>query len=70
MNNDSFALSRQKLEAEGAKFDAVYTAEDIGSYKPDLRNFAYALEHLSRDFGIAQREVLSVANSRLHDIVP
>ena len=31
----------------GVTFDAVYTAEDIGSYKPDPRNFGYLIEHLA-----------------------
>src|SRR6185295_10816250 len=43
VDNESFSHSNQKL---GVDFDAIYTAEDIGSYKPDLRNFAYMLEKL------------------------
>lgn len=62
-----FAASSNRLEAS---FDAVYTAEDIGSYKPDLRNFAYMLDHLSTDFGVAARDVLHVAQSLYHDHVP
>ncbi|WPA97712.1 uncharacterized protein RHO25_002323 [Cercospora beticola] len=27
-------------------FDAVYIAEDIGTYKPDLNNFSYLVDHL------------------------
>ena len=46
-----FAASNEKLEVE---FDAIYTAEDIGSYKPDPRNFHYMLENLERDFGVAK----------------
>ena len=34
----SFAHSQQKLKVA---FDAVYTAQDVGSYKPDPRNFEY-----------------------------
>lgn len=33
----------------GMKFWRVCVAEDIGSYKPDLRNFEYLLEHLDTD---------------------
>jgi 2-haloalkanoic acid dehalogenase type II len=62
-----FAASSDRLEAS---FDAVYTAEDIGSYKPDLRNFAYMLDHLSTDLGIAAGDVLHVAQSLYHDHVP
>src|SRR5690606_16673370 len=40
----SFARSNARL---GAQFDHVFTAEDIGSYKPDPANFAYMLQRLS-----------------------
>lgn len=59
-----FAASNEKLEVE---FDAIYTAEDIGSYKPDPRNFHYMLEHLERDFGAAKSGILHTAESLFHD---
>ena len=59
-----FAASNEKLEVE---FDAIYTAEDIGSYKPDPRNFRYMLEHLGRDHGIAKGRILHTAESLFHD---
>jgi 2-haloalkanoic acid dehalogenase type II len=62
-----FAASRRQLDTE---FDAVYTAEDIGSYKPDPRNFDYMLQHLVSDFGVGPDEVLHVAQSLYHDHVP
>ncbi|HLF42301.1 MAG TPA: haloacid dehalogenase type II [Acidimicrobiia bacterium] len=62
-----FAASNKRLE--GA-FDAVYTAEDIGSYKPDHRNFEYMLDHLASEFGVGPEEVLHVAQSLYHDHVP
>ena len=62
-----FAASNRKL---GVEFDAIYTAEDIGSYKPDLQNFAYMLRHLSDDFGFEKRDVLHVAQSLHHDHAP
>jgi len=37
----SFAASNRKL---GVVFDGVYTAEDIGSYKPAAANFRYLIE--------------------------
>ncbi|WWD16224.1 haloacid dehalogenase, type II [Kwoniella shandongensis] len=70
VDNGSFAETRKKLEKGWGSFDGIYTAEDIGSYKPDLRNFKYALESLDRDFDISPNEVLCVANSRLHDVEP
>jgi 2-haloacid dehalogenase len=63
----SFAASNRKL---GVTFDAVYTAEDIGSYKPDIRNFAYLIEHLEADLGVGQSQILHTAQSLHHDHVP
>ena len=51
-------------------FDAVYTAEDIGSYKPDLRNFDYLISHVMDDFRVAKKDVLHVAHSLLLDHEP
>lgn len=51
-------------------FDAVYTAQDIGSYKPDLRNFEYLISHVKADFGVEKHEILHVAQSLTHDHVP
>jgi FMN phosphatase YigB (HAD superfamily) len=34
-------LPRPSLQ--GVSFDMILTAQDIGSYKPDLRNFEYML---------------------------
>jgi 2-haloalkanoic acid dehalogenase type II len=62
----SFAHSAPKL---GVEFDAVYTAEDIGSYKPDARNFEYMLARLA-ERGVARAQVLHTAQSLYHDHVP
>ena len=51
------------------KFDHIFTAEDIGSYKPDLRNFEYMLERLD-EAGIAKAGLLHTAQSLFHDHVP
>lgn len=58
-----FAGSARQLQAP---FAAVFTAQQIGSYKPNPRNFQYALEHL----GVPQEQILHVAQSLFHDIVP
>jgi len=55
---------------QGCRFDAVYTAQDIGSYKPDIRNFHYLLEHVKRDFGVEKDELCHVAQSLFHDHGP
>ncbi|MEM1263043.1 MAG: HAD-IA family hydrolase [Pseudomonadota bacterium] len=54
----------------GFEWDAIYTAEDIGSYKPDLRNFDYLLAAVHRDFRVLPGELLHVAQSLTHDHVP
>jgi 2-haloacid dehalogenase len=62
----SFDESEKRL---GVAFDAVYTAEDIGSYKPDPRNFRYMIEALKRA-GHTERDILHVAQSLFHDHAP
>lgn len=54
----------------GVDFFKVYTAQDIGSYKPDLRNFDYLLSHAKTDAGVDKDEILHVAQSLFHDHVP
>ena len=66
IDNASFAQANEKL---GVSFDAAYTAEDIGSYKPAARNFEYMIENLAR-LGIAKHEILHTAESMFHDHAP
>ena len=67
VHREGFAASNRKL---GVEFDAVYTAEDIGSYKPADANFEYLLAHLESDLGLGADEVLHTAQSLHHDHVP
>ncbi len=67
VNRDGFAASNRKL---GVAFDAIYTAEDIGSYKPAKANFDYMLSHLASDLGVAAPAILHTAQSLFHDHVP
>ncbi|WVQ62670.1 haloacid dehalogenase, type II [Kwoniella botswanensis] len=69
VDNKSFDGSKKKLE-KGFAFDAIYTAEKIGSYKPSLRNFEYAIENIKKDFGLEKEDILIVANSKYHDVQP
>lgn len=66
VDNESFAASNQTLQVT---FDAVYTAEDIGSYKPSTSNFTYMLERL-KGMGYQKEDVLHVAESLFHDHEP
>lgn len=50
----------------GILFDAVITSQQTRSYKPDLRNFRLAQEHM----GVDTSEWLHVGESLFHDIGP
>lgn len=52
------------------KFDAVYTAEEIGSYKPDRNNFHYLLDHVREELGVQKAQVLHTAYGLKSDHVP
>lgn len=67
VSREGFAASNRKL---GVEFDAIYTAQDIGSYKPDPANFEYLLEHLNNDLGLQKSDILHTAQSIFHDHVP
>jgi 2-haloacid dehalogenase len=62
-DDDLFALSNRRL---GVTFDWVITAQQLGSYKPDPRNFELAFERM----GLPRERVLHVAQSLFHDHVP
>ena len=66
VDNESFSHSARRL---GVRFDGVMTAEDIGSNKPNLRNFEYMLHRL-RSQGIDKHRILHVAQSLVHDHLP
>ena len=55
---------------KGCHFDAIYTAQDIGSYKPDLKNFHYLFDHAKSDLGIEKQDLVHVAQSLFHDHRP
>lgn len=62
----SFAGSNRRL---GVEFDAICTAEDIGSYKPDMRNFRYLIAAVAA-LGVDSHEILHTAQSLHHDHAP
>ena len=66
VDRKSFAATQKAL---GVEFDLVCTAEEIGSYKPDPRNFRFLLARLS-EMGIASGELLHAAQSLFHDVQP
>ncbi len=66
VDRESFQHSNAKL---GVTFDAVYTAQDVGSYKPDPANFEYMLAKLA-ERGVEKERILHTAQSLFHDHAP
>ena len=66
VDNASFAHSNARL---GVDFDAIYTAEDVGSYKPDDANFDYMIAQLDM-LGVTPDQILHTAESMFHDHAP
>jgi 2-haloacid dehalogenase len=66
VDNETFTYSNARLKVE---FDAIITAEDVGSYKPSPRNFDYMLEKLG-ERGISKDKILHTAESLFHDHKP
>ncbi|KAI1192293.1 HAD-superfamily hydrolase [Nemania serpens] len=70
-NVDKAAFEKTRTgPLRGAEFAAVYTAQEIGSYKPDVRNFEWMIEHAGRDLGVRRDGFLHVAQALKHDHVP
>jgi len=66
IDRDSFAASNERL---GVEFDLVVTAEDVGSYKPDPRNFDVLIDSLAT-IDLEREELVHVAQSLYHDHEP
>ncbi|MFM0165918.1 haloacid dehalogenase type II [Paraburkholderia sediminicola] len=66
VDNRSFRASNAKLAVD---FDAIVTAEDVGSYKPSRNNFEYLFSTLSA-MGIRKDDTLHIADSIYHDLEP
>lgn len=63
VDDDLFAATAKAI---GVDFDVVVTAEQVGGYKPDLKNFLVASERM----GVQKQRWLHVAESLYHDIAP
>ncbi|MFL5680903.1 MAG: haloacid dehalogenase type II [Chloroflexota bacterium] len=61
-DDDLFAASRPRL---GVDWDWVITAQQVGSYKPNPRNFEFAFETID----VPRKRILHVAQSLFHDHV-
>lgn len=63
IDDDLFAETAKRL---GVEFDEVITAQQVGSYKPGHAHF----ETMLRRTGLPKEQILHVAQSLYHDIVP
>ena len=67
----TIARTRAHMEGPGAfAFAGVYTAEEVGVYKPAPEMLTFALAKLKDEFGIEPSEVLVTAQSVFHDVLP
>lgn len=66
VDRGSFARSNAKL---GVDFDLVITAEDVGAYKPDQRNFDRLFAAIG-SIGVSRSSLVHVAESLYHDHGP
>lgn len=55
---------------QGFPFDLIITAQDVGSYKPDLRNFEYMLREVKEKLGVEKEQIIQTAQSQFHDHHP
>ncbi|KAL2814142.1 HAD-like domain-containing protein [Aspergillus granulosus] len=69
VDRESFAKTNAG-SLQGFEFDLIITAQDVGSYKPDLRNFEYMLAAVEREFEVKKEKVLQTAQSQFHDHHP
>jgi len=63
VDDEMFALTKRCI---GIQFEHIITAKQVGSYKPSLNNFNMALEK----FAVQTDEILHIAQSIHHDIIP
>jgi 2-haloalkanoic acid dehalogenase type II len=66
VDRESFTASNRRLDVA---FDAICTAQDIGAYKPDPRNFRYLIEAVAK-LGLQRGDILHTAQSLFHDHAP
>lgn len=69
VDRESFAKTNAG-SLQGFPFDLVITAQDIGSYKPDINNFKHMLSAVKERFGVEPSQVLQTAQSQFHDHHP
>ena len=63
VDDEMFSLTMRCI---GIRFEYIITAKQVQSYKPSHKNFMHALER----FNVPKDQVLHIAQSIYHDIIP
>lgn len=66
LSNIDNEIIKRSVELIGIGFDGIVTAEEVGSYKPTYGHW----EEMLKRFNAKKAEVLHVAASYVHDIIP
>ena len=66
LSNVDRDLLQKTMELNGLEVEGFVTAEDVGSYKPAPGHW----DRFFREYGVSREEVLHVAQSIYHDILP
>ncbi len=66
LSNIDNQIIQNSVKLIGIEFDGVVTAEEVGSYKPDYGHW----EEMLKRFNAQKEEVIHVAASYVHDIIP
>jgi 2-haloalkanoic acid dehalogenase type II len=69
VDRESFARTNAG-PLHGHAFDLIITAQDVGSYKPDLGNFEYMVREVRDKFGVDKHQIIQTAQSQFHDHHP
>jgi 2-haloalkanoic acid dehalogenase type II len=69
VDRDSFAGTNSG-PLGGVPFDLVITAQDVGSYKPDLGNFRHMIRDVQEKLGVPKEGIIQTAQSQFHDHRP
>lgn len=66
LSNIDNNIIQKSIQLMGVDFDGVITAEEVGSYKPAYGHW----QEMIRRYNAKKEEVLHVAASYIHDIIP
>lgn len=66
LSNIDNEIIKRSIALIGIDFDGIVTAEDVGSYKPAYGHW----KEMLRKFNTKREEILHVAASYIHDIIP